>query len=340
MKNCNSIKKQLSAYIDNELTLDERLKIKGHLDTCQDCAEELDELKKSIEHLQHLDKVNPPPWLTKKVIASIKTEWANMETPPKKSLFEKIFHPFYIKVPVGAATAVFIAVITIYIFKVIEPAMEYKAVQESPKETLEEIAPLLHSEQKAKEYVLGSRLEKDDQKSVTNEAPKKEMSVPPSAPDSSKLKMSDTVLGGSVSSKSSNMPALEKENIETKKLKSSMLGIRTDTGVPEQKQYAGALDKKMVSQGFAAQEHYFYITTSDQNAENKIIEAIKQLDGNITKQESSGNRIFISAEIQARKLKELADKFKAVGTVREKSTASVSDKDRIGVKIEILKMPN
>jgi hypothetical protein len=331
MKDCNSIKKQLSVYIDNELTPDERLKIKEHLGICQDCAEELDELKKSIEHLQNLDKVEPPPWLTKKVIASIKTEWANIETPPKKSLFEKIFYPFYIKVPVGAAAAVFIAVITIYIFKVIEPAMEYKALQEPPKEISEEVAPLLPSEQKAKEYVLGSRLEKDDQKSVTNEAPKKELPGVPVMKDYEKSKTYPSALAGAVSAK---------EIPETKSLKSPIQELKVEKNVPEQKQYAGALDKKMVSQGIAAQEHYFYITTGDQNAENKIVEAIKQLDGNIIHQVNSGNRIFISAEIQASKLKELADKFKAVGTVGEKSIFSVSDKDRISIRIEILKIPN
>lgn len=331
MKNCNSIKKQLSAYIDNELTSDERLKIKGHLDTCQDCAEELDALKKSIEHLQNLDKVNPPPWLTKKVIESIKTEWANIETPPKKSLFEKIFYPFYIKVPVGAAAAVFIAVITIYIFKVIEPAMEYKALQEPPKEISEEAVPLLPSEQKAKEYVLGSRLEKDDKKPDINEALKKEVPVAPVIKNYEKSKTSPSALTGAVSAK---------EISEEKSLKAAVQKSETIRDMPAKKESTLVLDNKTITQGFAAQEHYFYITTSDQNAENKIIEAIKQLDGNITKQESSGNRIFISAEIQARKLKELADKFKAVGTVGEKSIASVSDKDRIGVKIEILKMPN
>ena len=340
MKDCDSIKKQFSAYIDNELSSDEKLKIKGHLEICLDCAQELNELEKSINHLQRLDKVEPPPWLTKKVIDSIKTDWANIEASPKKSLFEKIFYPLYIKAPVGAIVAVFIAVVTIYIFKVIEPAMEYTALQEPPKENLIGTKPLLPSEQKAKEYVLGSRVEEDGKKPDTGEALKKELPSAPVMKDFEKPKTFPTALTGAVSAKSPEPPTSTKTIPETKSFKSAVQKLETGNSAAEQKEDAGALDKRSVTQGLALQEHYFYVTAKDHNAENKIIELIKKLDGAGIKQESSGNRIFISAEIQAAKLKELTDKLKVIGTVGEKTVSLGLYKDKIGVRIEILKIPD
>lgn len=334
MKNCKSIKNQFPAYIDDELASDERLKIKEHLKTCPDCAYELNELKKSIECLRNLDEVKPPPWLTKKVMTSIKAEWANIETPPRKSLFEKIFYPFYIKVPAGALAAIFIAVITVYIFKVIEPAMEYKAPQESPKESSAETEPLLPSEQKAKEYILGSRLEKDSKKPDTGERPEKE---PPVSPN---FKMPDSALSGVVASKSVDIPAVARENIETKKIKSPEQELKAEKLDIGKQQYSETSDKKTVLQGIAAQEHYFYVTTDDLNAENKIVEAIKQAGGTVIRQESRESKIFVSAEMPALKIKELADNFRLIGTIREKPVSSGYAKDRIGIKIEILKTSN
>ncbi|MBI5204956.1 MAG: DUF2275 domain-containing protein [Nitrospirae bacterium] len=116
---CNKVQEKLSALIDGILSQDEKMLVEKHLKSCEKCREALSELKKTIGHIKNQEEIEPPAWLTQKVMAKIKAEAA-----PKKGLFEKLFYPLRIKLPVGAVATIAIAVTTIYIFKSIQPEIQ------------------------------------------------------------------------------------------------------------------------------------------------------------------------------------------------------------------------
>jgi len=48
---CNDIQEKLSAYIDGDISSEERMLIDKHLKSCQQCNETLAEMKKTTEYV-------------------------------------------------------------------------------------------------------------------------------------------------------------------------------------------------------------------------------------------------------------------------------------------------
>lgn len=113
---CNKIQEKLSEYIDGILTPDEKVFVEEHLKSCQRCRESLADLRKTIEHVKNLEEIEPPAWLTQKVMTRVRAEAES-----KKGILHKLFYPLHIKVPIGAVAT--IAITTIYIFRAIQPEM-------------------------------------------------------------------------------------------------------------------------------------------------------------------------------------------------------------------------
>ncbi|MFA4828751.1 MAG: DUF2275 domain-containing protein [Thermodesulfovibrionales bacterium] len=132
---CNKVQEKLSALIDGILSQDKKMIVEEHLKSCEKCREALSELKKTIGHIKNQEEIEPPSWLTQKVMAKIRAE-----AEPKKGLFEKLFYPLHIKLPVGAVATIAIALTTIYIFKAIQPEIQ---LANAPPEEIErkEIPP-------------------------------------------------------------------------------------------------------------------------------------------------------------------------------------------------------
>lgn len=60
MKNCNEIRDLLSFYLDNELHENERKQVVKHLEHCQECKYELEQLKNLIEQISEIEDVELP----------------------------------------------------------------------------------------------------------------------------------------------------------------------------------------------------------------------------------------------------------------------------------------
>src|SRR4030042_1731198 len=117
--NCQDIQQKLSAYVEGILHPEEKILVDEHLTSCQKCNESLSDLRKTINYVHTLKDIEPPPWLTQKVMAKIKTE-----VHPKKGIIQKLFYPLHIKLPIEAVVTALLAVITIYIFKTMQPEMK------------------------------------------------------------------------------------------------------------------------------------------------------------------------------------------------------------------------
>ena len=112
---CKGIRERLSAYLEKGVTPQEETLIERHLSTCRKCARALLDLKRTGEIVKDLDRVEPPPWMTQKVMSRIRAEEEK-----KGSVIQKLFFPLHVKIPIQAFATVVIAVVAIYVFKAVE----------------------------------------------------------------------------------------------------------------------------------------------------------------------------------------------------------------------------
>ena len=116
---CHDIREKLSAYVEGLISSEEKLLIEEHLKVCQHCSESLADLKKTLEYVQNLEEVEPPPWLTGKVMATVRSE-----AEQKRGILQRLFYPLHIKVPIEAFAAIFLVITTVYIYKTMQPEMK------------------------------------------------------------------------------------------------------------------------------------------------------------------------------------------------------------------------
>lgn len=67
MIDCESVREELSAYIDNELPLSWRQKIEQHLQLCKECYDEYFTLQTTVAIMRSLREIEPPPGLKEKI---------------------------------------------------------------------------------------------------------------------------------------------------------------------------------------------------------------------------------------------------------------------------------
>ena len=131
---CRDVQKRLSAFIEKVVSPKQKALIDAHLKGCKECKRALADLKKAVKYVKKLEAVEPPAWLTKKVMARVRAE-----AEAKKGILQKIFYPFHIKIPLEAIALLLVAVGTIYIFKSIQPQMQ---VAQAPIEKKEVVPPV------------------------------------------------------------------------------------------------------------------------------------------------------------------------------------------------------
>ena len=122
----NDIRHRLSEYIDDSVTAEEKAEIEAHLKTCQQCSDALQELRKTIEHIKTVEDIDPPAWMTQKIMATVRAEVGE-----KKSLFQRLFYPLAVKIPIQAIAVLFLAVTGFYIYQNIQPA---ERISEAPSQ--------------------------------------------------------------------------------------------------------------------------------------------------------------------------------------------------------------
>jgi hypothetical protein len=81
-------------------------------------------MKKTIETLQGLEEIEPPAWLTAKVMKKIRAE-----AQPKRGWRERLFFPLHIKLPLEAFAALLITVAAIFIYKNMGTELQQMEVQ-------------------------------------------------------------------------------------------------------------------------------------------------------------------------------------------------------------------
>ncbi len=130
------IRRKLPAYLDNALAAEEKEEIKRHLGRCGSCRGEIADLELTIGYLKSLPEVEPPPWLTARIMAK-----ARDETGPIKSLWRKLFFPLHLKLPVEAVALVFLCVTGYYLVRTIGEQAPLTAPPSTRQQTPLPLAP-------------------------------------------------------------------------------------------------------------------------------------------------------------------------------------------------------
>jgi len=301
---CNDIQEKLSAYIEGIISSEEKLLIDEHLKACQQCNESLADLKKALEYVQKLEEMEPPPWLTQKVMARVRSE-AEL----KRGIFQRLFYPLHIKLPIEAIAAIFIAITTVYIYKTIQPEMKLA------KAPLEKIRPraLLEEKERTPPIDKGKPLPGKPAEQLMlakeKEIPVVEHVEAPKAP--AKVAKRDEVVpsAGVVKKGELKREALPYELRARALIEGKREGISLTINVKE-----------------------------IETASREIEKAFVQLGGKIIKKEYFENKNIIAAELDFKKVTELFEKLRPIGEVKDKALAFEAREGNVEIEIEIVKI--
>jgi hypothetical protein len=125
---CKTVRKKLGEYMDGAVGATETRVIEEHLSTCRECSSALEELQETIVRLGEIEDVEPPAWLSRKVMAKIRDERQKMP------LLRRLFYPLGVKVPIRAVATVFIAVVTLYVFRTMQHEVIHEKTVPAPQE--------------------------------------------------------------------------------------------------------------------------------------------------------------------------------------------------------------
>lgn len=92
---CEKVRERLSAFLDGELKEDEYRRIASHLESCDSCSHDCEELRRLRELLSHLGTVQSPPYLWERVERKISSQ-------ERTNLWERLSHRL-VYAPVGVA---------------------------------------------------------------------------------------------------------------------------------------------------------------------------------------------------------------------------------------------
>ena len=110
------IRRRLSDYLDNAVSATEKSEIEAHLAVCGNCRGALADLERTIAHMKSLPEVEPPPWLTAKIMARVK-----VVAEPRPALWKRLFLPLSVKLPLEAVALVFLCVTGYYLARTTAP---------------------------------------------------------------------------------------------------------------------------------------------------------------------------------------------------------------------------
>lgn len=300
---CSDIQQRLSAYIEGSVSSEEAGLIEEHLKACQQCSESLADLKKTLEYVQNLEEIEPPPWLKQKVMARVRSE-----AEAKRGILQRVFYPLHIKLPIEALAVIVIAVTTIYVFKTMQPELE---IAKAPSE---EVRPRTLAAKKEKAPALdeGKPLPARPTEKVMR-AEEQEIAVE----DYAKTKPPPRVV-----KRKEGLPpagAVTQDELKRKSLSSELRFAMVER------------------KGEGIQ---FTLTVLDiETASKEIEETLLQLNGRIVKREHVENRNFITAELDSQNMKELYENLKLIGDIEEKEVDFEAWEGDREITIEISKKP-
>jgi hypothetical protein len=290
---CSDIREKLSAYIEGVVSPEEKPLIDEHLKVCERCSESLADLKKALELVRNLEEVEPPPWMTQKVMARLRSE-----TELRRGILQRLFYPLYIKLPIEALAVIFVALMSVHVYRTMQPEMK---LAEAP---LEEVGLRALSEEK-QEMPAADRGKPTGQLVVAEKrakhreeyrAPAKAMKPEPAAPSAG---------------------AVVRDEPEAEALPSTLRLARVGR----------------VREGIRLSVNVKAIEAASEEIEKALV----QLGGKIMKREHFQDRSLITAELDSERVEKLCEKLRLIGKLEDKGLAFEGHEGKVKINIEIVK---
>lgn len=321
---CREVQDNLNNYIEGILSSEAIRPFEEHLASCNKCREAHADLKKTISHIKGIEEIESPQWLTQKVMSKVREE---AEAQQKKGVLRRIFSLFSVNMPLKAAAAVAIAVTTIYIFKDIQPVVqtEIPAIEETTEEILPKKtkkSPILKKERSAR---LPASTEKGDSSMYSRDE------AMPSMHDRMTFKEADST-PEPAEQQITPASTLEQE-------KSSSFAGAPSPAKDNFRMEAGNSSASKAMEAKRTDDIIFTVNATDiESTRKEVWKALSESGGKVTRTESYKNKHLIFTEIAYAKVKELNDKLKNIGEVKQIDIDSSKTLGNVAVRIEITGM--
>ncbi len=328
---CSDAKKIIAEHIEGNSPPGQQALIEEHLRSCEQCMLYAAELQKTIETVQGLEEIEPPAWLTAKVMKKIRAD-----ARPKKGWRERLFFPLHIKLPIEAFATVLIALAVAYVFRSIQPELQ---LAKAPPETSmqQQQLPVEKKSEMAKKLQREQPFQQDDI------SLKQEQSMEPRADTgrsasslSAEKKEKDEVAGiqpmpyrETVAGKAAEEPRAPAPLVKSVPSAGSAAGDETRR---ELRQSAPEL-KTLKKERAAAQ---FILVLAVRDLEEAVKEAekvIAELGGSIDKTEKMKDSRSLFVIIIAARSDALIKKLSSLGTVKRQETVSAQQDATVMIKL-------
>ncbi len=127
MTSCREFRELISASLDQPLPPEAEARLTAHLSDCPECQATLRDFRLVHQQIKNLQSVDPPPWLTSKIMARVRSEAA-----PRRTFWERFLRPLVVKPQFQVATILLLAGTSYYLLKThgsIEPSVARSANQ-------------------------------------------------------------------------------------------------------------------------------------------------------------------------------------------------------------------
>jgi len=304
---CSEVQKRLAAYLEKAVSSKQKALIEAHLKGCKRCKGALADLKKAVEYVQKLEEVEPPPWLVQKVMARVRSE-----AEAKRGIWQRLFTPFHIKIPLEAIALLCIAVGTIYVFKAMGPEMR---LAQAPIEQ-KEAAPSKRAPGKGEAHdvaeVKRPRAEPEEQFRYADKE---------KAEEEKSMRLAKT-------------PAEAAQEEETTPSTGAVAKDELERGA-----VSSAVREKAVGAGETEAVRFRVNVKAIEPATQDTEETLLKLGGRNVKTQSLRDRAVINAEIESRQVKELFNQLNIIGEVQEQRGPLSGGKEEVGIRIDLEKTP-
>ena len=122
---CHDARPQLSALLDDALSVPEHQALEAHLAACAECRRELEHLRGTVALLGRLPPAHAPAGFVDRVMGEA------YRPPWPRRLRDALFRPLRVKLPLEAAAVLLVGVSALYVYQH-APEVQQVARQESP----------------------------------------------------------------------------------------------------------------------------------------------------------------------------------------------------------------
>jgi len=130
MNTHDDIRTQLAAYCGDDLDQAQRSAVESHLAGCADCRAELAELELVLRLVRSEREVDPPPWLSGRIMARVR-EAQQMRRP----WWQRLLFPLHIKLPLEAAALLVVCITGYYLTRTVETELAVPTLRQAVPET-------------------------------------------------------------------------------------------------------------------------------------------------------------------------------------------------------------